>query len=957
MMQLLRPSKDLEQTLERMFTAKYPWLLRWALHFAQNDPAAAEDLVQETFVRILVLKDALGDVDNIEPLLYTHLRYAYLTERRRGRSHSFQSLAAVDFDTLSISLRTTATFDQIEVQNELRKILVFLLWRKRAAKFANIFLLRFFHEFNHQEIAGICLVSRHAVDLALARAREELKAYVAGTQQIRVMGRGYAPEFKPHNTAVPSDKFANDMMLEIFQSAGGPCPSDDRLEQRYRAFTLRPLENDLLAHLVGCRTCLDRIAKIFQSSPPSPPQQPSLESIRRSTKITALTQSERAVTRSEKISLARIFDHGKRRMRETFDHYPSDLVIALNAEIVAARDISSSRAVLKVETRSDTQLELIEIFSEQGILLLILPVTEHLPESPPELWQEVRLSNDRTLTLCVRFTGEGAHIEATYLDPHSAADANESRALEILQEDDIGIDNMSAVKPPEVPPSGDVRSVRRPSRWWSFLKNVWSAVSRRGALIPVAVPVLIAAVVAWIIFHHSKERIDAGSLLRDTMRSEVRLRAAFGPGVVHQQVEIRAFGRAHRRDIYRDLDGRRSPKSQPLDSDDQILRAKLAEAQYDWQDPLSAANFEAWRDRIPRQREDIERSGNDLLTVTTTASSGPVMRQSITIRLGDLHPVARSLLFRDREGIQVAELSYEVVSWGPASEGWFANSAENLLQACPLRSAPPLPVHSSQVSEDQLDLAELGVLLALQELHADTERLQPSRTSSGIVVTGIVESDSRKLEISSRLKTIAHVSSTIWSYRDLETKSGQNPEGMNITAMSVTAEDSPLDKYCEGRHLARDRCRQSAHQILSASANLVLQSKRLRDLARQFPSSKALTPEAQVPLNELIALYIRHLAVAAGEEEEAFPVLELESSSGISLPESPAPELRDLAEHNLRLATELVYASNGHARDASLILRELATSARDIHAAVSRISNSTTIHTEVSPIFPTPHHE
>src|SRR5689334_11644259 len=104
MMRLPRPSEDFERNLEGMFTAKYPWLLRWALHFAQNDPAAAEDLVQETFVRVLLLKDTLSDLDNIEPLLYTQLRYAYLTERRRGRNHSFQSLAAVDFDTLSISL-------------------------------------------------------------------------------------------------------------------------------------------------------------------------------------------------------------------------------------------------------------------------------------------------------------------------------------------------------------------------------------------------------------------------------------------------------------------------------------------------------------------------------------------------------------------------------------------------------------------------------------------------------------------------------------------------------------------------------------------------------------------------------------------------------------------------------------------------------------------------------------
>jgi hypothetical protein len=118
-----------------------------------------------------------------------------------------------------------------------------------------------------------------------------------------------------------------------------------------------------------------------------------------------------------------------------------------------------------------------------------------------------------------------------------------------------------------------------------------------------------------------------------------------------------------------------------------------------------------------------------------------------------------------------------------------------------------------------------------------------------------------------------------------------------------------------------------------------------------------LTQDARLLLDELTALNVQHLAAAAGEEEDSFPVLELESASGTSSPESPAPELRDLAEQNLRLATELVYASDWHARDASLILHELAASARDIHAAVSRISHSTTIRTEVSPIFPTPHHE
>jgi RNA polymerase sigma factor (sigma-70 family) len=949
MMRLPRPSEDFERNLEGMFTAKYPWLLRWALHFAQNDPAAAEDLVQETFVRVLLLKDTLCDLDNIEPLLYTHLRYAYLTERRRGRNHSFQNLAAVDFDTFSISLRTTAAFDQIEVQNELRKILVFLLWRRRAAKFANMFLLRFFHEFSHEEIARICLVSRHAVDLALARAREELKAYVASPQQIRVLGRGQAPEYKPQNTAVPSDKFANDMMLEIFGSATGSYSSDYQLEQRYRTLTLRPLDNDLLAHLVGCRSCLDRITRVFKSTPPpSPLPRIPLGSIKRPSKTSTATRLERK-------SLARIFEQGKRRMRETYDHRPSDLLIALNAEVVAVRDISSPRAVLKVETRSAADLELIEIFSEQGLLLLMLPVNNHPPKSPPEIRREVQMSDDRLLTLCVRFTGEGALIEATYLDPHFAMDVNESQALADLQEDDLDLEVRLTPELVQTLPSNDVRSPRQPGRWRRFLDGARSLVGRR-SFIPVAVSVVIAAII-WIALNHSKQPMDPGALLRDTMRSEGRLRTAFGPGVVHQQVEIRAAGRALRRDIYRDLDRRRRPKPQPMDSDERILKAKLAEAQYDWEDPLSAANFEAWRDRTPRQHEEIERSGTDLLTVTTTASSGPVLRQSITVRLGDLHPVARILLFRDQETIQVAELSYEVVSWGPATEGWFESSLGKPSQAPP-RAAVPLPtLHSFEVTEDQLDMAELSVMIALQELHADTERLQQSRTRSGIVVTGIVESDTRKHEIFTRLHTIPHVAATIWSYRDIETKPHDELQNMNITAMSVAAEESPLDKYCEARHLARDRCRQSAHQILSASASLVRECKRLHDLAGQYPSSRELTPGARELLNQLTAVYVEHLVVAVREEEDSFPVLEVEQASGTAPPDSPSTELGTLVAQNLKFASELVYASDENARDPSLVLQQLVSSAQGIRAAVFRISQSANIRREPSPILPTPNHE
>ncbi len=949
-MQPAHPNKSLEQTLETMFTAKYPWLLRWALHFAHNDPAAAEDLVQETLVRILMLKGELCDLENIEPLLYTHLRYASLTERRRGRNQAFQSLAAVDFDTLSISLRTTATFDQIEVQNELRKILTFLLWRRRAAKFANMFLLRYYHEFSHEEIARICLVSRHAVDIGLARSREELKSYLAGPQQIRILGRGPAPEYKPQNTAVPSDKFANDMMLEIFRSSCGACPGADQLELRYRSLAPRSLDNDLISHLVSCGICLDRITRLCKSLPPAPP------SAGISTGLTRRTLKAASFARSDRKALARIFDQGLRRMRETWDHHPSDLVIALNAEVVAVRDISSPRAVLKVETRSPETLELIEIFSEQGLLLLMLPIAHHPPMAPPELRHEVALSGERSLSLCVRFTGDGAVIEATYLDPHFALVGKEELALAAMDEDELDANETSKGPAASGIETGQFTRFLKPSVWRRFLDSISRWKSLRGTFIPAAIALVLATFVIWFALRYPAQHLEARNLLRDTMHSEARLREVFGPGVVHQQVEIRSTVHTLRRNVYRDLDGRRRPKQQPLGRDEEILKARLAEAQCDWDDPLSAANFEAWRDNFPHQKDTIERNGTDLVTLTTNATSGPVLQQSITIRLGDLHPVARNLVFRDHESIQVAELSYEVVSWGPASELWFEASAATSPRATPhpARLLAPSP---QQVTEDQLDLAELGVLVAMQELRADTERLRESRTSNGVLVTGVVESDSRKLDITAKVQAIPHVTAAISSYRDIESKAAGETGTTSIKAVSIAAGESPLDKYCESRRLQRDRCRQSAHQILSSSTTLVRESRRLSELEEQFPSSKSLTPTAKALLDELTALHFHHLAAAIHDQEDSFPALQLEQVSGASSPDSPAPGLSDLVQNNQRLAAELVYASGENARDADLILMELAASAQDIRLALSRISQPVSTRTDASPVIPTPIHE
>ena len=101
-MQLIKSQnvRDAEtSTPASVFAEKYDWLLRWALHFTQNDHVVAEDLVQEAFVRLLVSWPRIKDnIDQVEPFLYSTLKYAHLMELRRSRRFNFQNLALIEFD-------------------------------------------------------------------------------------------------------------------------------------------------------------------------------------------------------------------------------------------------------------------------------------------------------------------------------------------------------------------------------------------------------------------------------------------------------------------------------------------------------------------------------------------------------------------------------------------------------------------------------------------------------------------------------------------------------------------------------------------------------------------------------------------------------------------------------------------------------------------------------------------
>jgi DNA-directed RNA polymerase specialized sigma24 family protein len=945
--------------LDSILPAKYPWLLEWALRFSENDRSAAEDLVQECLVRVLSMRPALSDLDHIEPLLYAHLRYAFLTERRRAFSESSRSLDIIDFDTFLAGLRVSAPPDEIDAQNDLLRILNFLLWRRRTAKFASIFLLRFFYGFTPQEIAGICLASRRSVDLGLLHARKELKTYRVDSSQLHILRRHAPPEFVPSRTSLPFDDFVAQLLQQISKDTTGACIEHAELERRYRALNPAPFNTVQLAHIVSCEQCLGKLTRLGNIPPPS------TRSIEDSLKQTRRASRTGRSGSSDEETVARILSRAEQRAAGVSHHRPKGLIIAVNSEIVAERDISSSWSMLKIETRAMQPLEMIEVFSEHNVLLLALAVLERPPQAPPEVKQDVTLSDDRTLQLTVRFTaGGGAVIETTYCDPHFVTEDE----MEWVEENEGSFEGATSVEDRATEKRGlpifadRLRTARE--RMLRCLRSLRGVISPRAlwitCLTPITASVVFLAIFIWMSMIHEKNQGQVNGLLQHAAHVENSLRIAQGPGVVHQRVRIHAETRAFVHDLYRDLEGRRRAKPQSSDEDERTLRARLVEAGLDWDDPLSASDFQAWRIRLAGRNDDLVKADGGSMTVTTTATVGPIERESLTMRLSDFHPIARTMVLRDHETIEIAELSYEILPWNTKTENWFEPLSSSLPPSSPLSSAPksfslpsaPLP------SESELDIVYLNVLLELRELRTETERIEVERTPGGVSVNGVVETEDRKQEIADRLRMLPHVSASIWTSREAEAKAGTASAITSVQAISQVADQSPIDAYCAEHQVPRDRCQHAALLLMNSSAVLVRESSRLHDLLRQYPAAKPLTPAARLLLEELVRQYQQHLLAAVQEQETVFPMLGVPIEPMPSSSADHAAGLEQVMQHNLLLAKELVYERNEHSRNGLAILQEMVSSAQEARATASQIAASVPEHSEsLSDNRPTTHHD
>lgn len=390
---------------EELFMARYERLQRWALHLSAGDRAASEDLIQEAFVQFTLNGPDLRAVENLDAYLFGLLRILHLSQLRRSKNRARLLRMVLDYDAAALGLREADPREQLIMREQLRRVCRYACSRKEASKAGSVLLLRFFLGYYPGEIARVAACKRPAVEERLRVARAEAKAFLDAAGSLRDTGADGDAE--PCDLAQPVDEFLRDLRRSIYRSRRGDCLSPRQWKGLYGGGS--PLNSQTLAHLASCPRCLDIVNELLGL--PLLAERYPLDTLGKDTAghdgDDDWPDGGRGGTETE-------VGRCRRRAREVFEHRPEQLCVAVNGYDVGSHRVSGRH---NEQTLYFTEAaEFVEVFSEQGVRLLLLQVGEQPPGGPFRHQARLALSEGRELEARLSFNYPASTLQVVYRD-------------------------------------------------------------------------------------------------------------------------------------------------------------------------------------------------------------------------------------------------------------------------------------------------------------------------------------------------------------------------------------------------------------------------------------------------------------------------------------------------------------------------------------------------------------
>ena len=459
-MHLLAPFSK-PKSHEDLFLEHYDWLVQWALQLSHGRREEATDLVHDLYVQLVRTRPDVdrADPDRIRGYLYTMLRNLSVSKARRHGRDALSSLLIVDYESVEFGLACIDRSKLILVRSDLARICEYACIRRDSSRSASVLILRFFLGYYPSEIAGILQVTRAAVEKHLQAARQEARVYLERPGVLRFLGQeitlaSLSSSFLPDD---PIALFA-ELRRRIFLGVKGVCLEESTIEERYIRGS-SGINTPELAHVVSCVRCLELTNRVLGLGP--------LASRFPSDTINRDGDGNEPPGPTGRALDSDVFE---KRARQSYEHVPMKLQVAVDGEVRAAQRVSSNRNELQVKLEPLARPAFLEVLSEQGIRLAYLQIEDSVGE-PQSYVAIAELSDDRFVELKLNFVSGELVVSAYYYDPLQA----EIRA-------DVESQFLAA-RSVDIPadPSASVSSLRFATRrigrlihsWFPSLDSLW----------------------------------------------------------------------------------------------------------------------------------------------------------------------------------------------------------------------------------------------------------------------------------------------------------------------------------------------------------------------------------------------------------------------------------------------------------------------------------------------------
>lgn len=406
-------------THEQEFLQRYVWLKRWALHFTNNNPEQAEDLVHDVFVQFMLRRHDLEPLlQNLDGYLYTMLRNMHISEvRRANRLQASSAALAVlplsDYDSAIDGLNAIKQRDG-NAQEELYQICQYAYTRRHTSKAGSVLLLRFFHGYYPAEIALILRTTRASVDKWIQIARSEAKLYVSRSETLGFLQRNHSDRLLRPESDQSNEDFIDGLRSALLSPVRTECEEATRVVDLYKKDATQTLSSELLSHIVTCASCLSRVNEELHLSPLSD-RHPSTTLGARKPPSKGGPKPPTGPGPTGGGSNDNFLAKAQRRLKEIFNHRPQQIRIAVDGFLMAAHDVTSEFNTQTL-TIKDDDFRFVEVLSEQEVRLLFFNVSSP-PEGTAQQRTVIGLSDDRSVELLVDYSDPRPTLRVVYHDP------------------------------------------------------------------------------------------------------------------------------------------------------------------------------------------------------------------------------------------------------------------------------------------------------------------------------------------------------------------------------------------------------------------------------------------------------------------------------------------------------------------------------------------------------------